>query len=1158
MRLWNPIIGLVLSMSLVACDDKDTDDTDDTGDVEVVDIDGDGVSVEDGDCDDNDASVYPDATEECDEIDNNCDGAIDEDLQGTYYEDADGDGFGNAEVTMESCEAPEGYTEDSTDCDDTSADVSPGADEVCDGADNNCDGTIDEETATDATTWYMDADTDTYGDPAVSMNSCDQPEGYVEDMTDCNDQSATDFPGADELCDGADNNCDTFVDEDSATDASTWYMDSDADTFGDPAVSMNSCSQPTGYVADMNDCDDAVDTINPDADEYCDAIDNNCDGTIDEDNAMDASSWYMDADTDTFGDPAVSMNSCSQPTGYVADMNDCDDSVDTINPDADELCTDTIDENCDGDTILDAVDTSTWYDDYDSDTYGDPNWTMDSCTQPTGYVANALDCDDFDSTSTIISDDADCDGTLTTDDCDDNDASSTIVADDGDCDGTLTDDDCDDNNPVSETVFTDGDCDGALTGTDCDDSDPSLNEMDLDQDGVTTCGADYDGDGVIGFDERDCDDYNNTVMGIDNDGDGFSVCLDDCDDNDEYTNTAMGTSEADTSLCVTDWDGDGYGSDDPMNGVDAGTDCDDADEDINADDIDGDGVSTCDGDCDDNDTSIGIVDYDGDGYSFCNVDCWDTILDVDGDGVIDSSLMYPGAAANEPELCGIDADGDGWADADPYTPLPAGCFQLTLYDLGSYWDSAAITVSVDGVLFGEYANTSGSYQNFEVCTPSGEVSLSYECTSSYDCGNHAYYIYYDLNFDGTYTSSELMGADGNTITGGEPAQGIIADSNFGDLGSDCDDTDASTIGDVDGDGYTWCEDDCDDNDNLVNPMATETYYDGIDANCDGMSDYDADGDGEDIAQWDCDGDGVNDESCDLDGDGADDWWAGADCDDADDSSIGDDDGDGYTFCVDDCDDTDSSINPGAFETYYDNIDSNCDGASDFDYDGDGDDVAAWDCDGDGFNDSSCDIDGDGMDDYIAGFDCDDDNYDLNGLDWDNDGQSSCDGDCDDQDEYTYLGAAYIDDPSGMYCATDADGDGYAPMGGAAPCYTVSMTDSYGDGWNGGYLIIYEDGVEVDSGLPADGSYLNQSAGRFFISYGSSETASFCATPGSTIEMYYGSGSWEGENYYTVTDDNTGAVVYSDGPNPSTGTVFSWTLAWDGTDPDDSDSSVIGN
>ena len=93
-----------------------------------------------------------------------------------------------------------------------------------------------------------------------------------------------------------------------------------------------------------------------------------------------------------------------------------------------------------------------------------------------------------------------------------------------------------------------------------------------------------------------------------------------------------------------------------------------------------------------------------------------------------------------------------------------------------------------------------------------------------------------------------------------------------------------------------------------------------------------------------------------------------------------------------------------------------------------------------------------------------------------------------------------------------------------------MSDSYGDGWNGGVVVIYEDGVQIDSGLSAS-FYSAQSAGTFYVNSqsadgGYSESVSFCPTAGSTIEVTYASGSWEGENTYTITDDNTGSVSYT--------------------------------
>ena len=299
--------------------------TDDTGG--PVDADGDGV-FEESDCDDDNANIYPGAAELCDGLDNNCDGSVDEDTATdatTWYADADGDGYGDASTSATSCDQPPGFVDDGTDCDPTSGANYPGADEICDDEDNDCDGDIDEDSAIDAATWYGDADSDGYGDSAVSAVSCEQPPGYVEDAGDCDDDNGNNHPEADEICDGFDNDCDDEVDEDSAVDAPTWYADTDEDSYGDDSVSMTACDQPLGYVAMGGDCDDSDDTLNPDT------------------------TWYADSDSDTYGDAGSTSASCEQPSGYVADNTDCDDSDNTTYPGADELC-DSIDNDCDSTT----------------------------------------------------------------------------------------------------------------------------------------------------------------------------------------------------------------------------------------------------------------------------------------------------------------------------------------------------------------------------------------------------------------------------------------------------------------------------------------------------------------------------------------------------------------------------------------------------------------------------------------------------------------------------------------------------------------------------------------------------------------------------------------------------------------------------------------
>ena len=298
--------------------------------------------VEDNtDCDDGDSAVNPGAQEVCNGFDDDCDGEIDEGVKDTFYADADGDGYGDAASSTTACTAPEGYVENADDCDDTNADINPGAEEIpCNGVDENCDPSDD---CQEQNTYYEDADGDGYGNPEVSQTAATAPEGFVEDNTDCDDGDSAVNPGAQEVCNGFDDDCDGQIDEGVL---STFYADADGDGFGDPGVSEQACDAPQGYVADNTDCDDSNAEINPSAEEVCNQIDDNCNGEVDE--GLDMYTYFADVDGDGFGDPSSSTETCqtTAPEGYVDDAADCDDTNAAVNPDAVEVCDNGIDDDC--------------------------------------------------------------------------------------------------------------------------------------------------------------------------------------------------------------------------------------------------------------------------------------------------------------------------------------------------------------------------------------------------------------------------------------------------------------------------------------------------------------------------------------------------------------------------------------------------------------------------------------------------------------------------------------------------------------------------------------------------------------------------------------------------------------------------------------------
>ncbi len=272
-----------------------------------------------GDCDDDNPARYPGAPEICNGADDDCDGIIDDGIPTSpYWFDFDGDGRGGSFAGQFCADPGSGYVQLPGDCNDGSPDIYSGAPEICDGMDNDCDGLVDEGLAT--TPYWFDTDGDGFGGFFYGSLCADPGPGTSTIAGDCNDGDAGSFPGAAEVCDGLDNDCDGIVDEGLAR--TPYWFDTDGDGFGGFFYG-NLCADPgAGTSLVPGDCNDGRPDTYPGAPEVCDGADNDCNGLVDD--GVPFADFWFDADGDGCGG-AYFGSACEQPAGTVASPGDCDD-----------------------------------------------------------------------------------------------------------------------------------------------------------------------------------------------------------------------------------------------------------------------------------------------------------------------------------------------------------------------------------------------------------------------------------------------------------------------------------------------------------------------------------------------------------------------------------------------------------------------------------------------------------------------------------------------------------------------------------------------------------------------------------------------------------------------------------------------------------------